>query len=415
MGAKDPRELRRERMERVTDAVALRVPDRVPLIPQFEAFPMYYSGLTIRDAMNDYRKVAGALDRCYADFQPDLGWGPGLMHSAPALEACGIVWFRWPGHGIEEPDQMYQFIEGEYMLPHEYDELVHDPTHFIQSKWIPRCFTKLGGFRHLRLRSSLWAQFTGSFSAFANQEVIQSLEAMLDTAKKLTAWGAFAAEYEKKMEEEMGFPPAAGGSAFAPFDLLGDTLRGTEGLMMDILERPEKVLRAVEALLPLALEVPIDSCRVSGRKLVWIWLHKGTDEFMSPEQYATFYWPTLRKLIEGLVDAGLTPVVYAEGRYNTRLETLREVPKAKVVYDFETVDMFRAKDILGDVACIAGNLPNAMLFSGSPDEVDLYCKGLIQGVGKNGGFMLDAGGLIDNARPENLRAMFDSVEKYGRR
>jgi hypothetical protein len=26
-----------------------------------------------------------------------------------------------------------------------------------------------------------------------------------------------------------------------------------------------------------------------------------------------------------------------------------------------------------------------------------------------------AGGLIDNARPENLRAMFDSVEKYGRR
>jgi hypothetical protein len=28
--------------------------------------------------------------------------------------------------------------------------------------------------------------------------------------------------------------------------------------------------------------------------------------------------------------------------------------------------------------------------------------------------MLDTGGLIDNAKVENLRAMFDSVEKYGR-
>ncbi len=153
MAVKDPAELRRERLGRVMDAVALAVPDRVPLIPQFEAFPMYYSGLSIRDAMQDFRKVGAALDRCYADFAPDLGWGPGLMHSAPALEACGIVWFRWPGGAIEDPNQMYQFVEGEYMLADEYDELVHDPTHFIQSKWIPRCFTKLKGLQHLRLRT----------------------------------------------------------------------------------------------------------------------------------------------------------------------------------------------------------------------------------------------------------------------
>ena len=50
---------------------------------------------------------------------------------------------------------------------------------------------------------------------------------------------------------------------------------------------------------------------------------------------------------------------------------------------------------------------------GGPEQVDEYCRRLIQGVGRDGGFMLDAGGLIDNAKVENLRAMCDSVEKYG--
>jgi hypothetical protein len=414
MRKKDPAELYRERWSRVMDAVALKKPDRVPLIPQIEAVAEYYSGITVREAMYDYRKAAAALDRFYADFQPDLGWGPGLMYYAPAMESCGLKWLRWPGNGIQEAQQMYQFIEGEFMLPEEYEELIHDPTHFIQSKWIPRCFTKLRGLEKLRLRDSIWGGFFGTFAAFADAEVIESLENLIETGKQLAEWFAFCGEYEAKMEKELGLPLAVGANGFAPFDQLGDTLRGTVNVMVDVLERPEKVVRAVEALLPIALEAPIAACQANGRKTVWIWLHKGVDEFMSVAQYKTFYWPTLQKMIVGLVEAGLTPFVYCEGSYNTRLEVLRDVPAGKVVYDFEKVDMFKAKEILGDVACIAGNLPNAMLLYGGPDEVDRYCRELIEGVGRDGGFMLDAGGLIDNANVENLRAMFDSVEKYGR-
>ena len=65
------------------------------------------------------------------------------------------------------------------------------------------------------------------------------------------------------------------------------------------------------------------ACRASGRKRVWIWLHKGVDDFMSVEQYETFYWPSLKAMLEGFVAEGLNPVVYCEGKYNTRLETLR--------------------------------------------------------------------------------------------
>jgi uroporphyrinogen-III decarboxylase len=412
--APNPAELYSKRMRRVLDAVSLKVPDRVPLIPQFEAYPLAFSGVAVQSAMYNYDLVGSCFDQFYCQFQPDLGWSPGTIYYAKALESCGIEWLRWPGNGISDPNQLFQFVEAEYMLASEYDEFIHDPTHFIQSKWIPRCFSKLKGFSNLRLRDSLWVGFLDAFSKFADPEVIDSLSAMIQTARQLKEWSDFASQYEHKMESEMGFPMAVGASAFAPFDQLGDTLRGTENILIDLIERPEKVLAAVEALLPIAVEAPIIQCKGNGRRFVWIWLHKGLDEFMSTEQYRTFYWPTLQQMILILVENDLIPIVYCEGRYNSRLEVLRGVPPGKVVYDFENVDMFKAKELLGDIACIAGNLPNALLISGGPEEVEAYCRRLIEGVGRKGGFMLDAAAIIDNARVENLRAMFDSVEKYGK-
>jgi len=55
------------------------------------------------------------------------------------------------------------------------------------------------------------------------------------------------------------------------------------------------------------------------------------------------------------------------------------------------------------------------LIAGSPAEVDDYCKKLIQVVGKGGGFILDgAASIPDEAKPENVRAMMESVHKYRR-
>ena len=67
--SKTPQELYDERLKRVHDAIALRVPDRVPLIPVIEAFPMYYSGITIQEAMNeDVYKRQGRFYPLYVFF-----------------------------------------------------------------------------------------------------------------------------------------------------------------------------------------------------------------------------------------------------------------------------------------------------------------------------------------------------------
>jgi hypothetical protein len=43
----------------------------------------------------------------------------------------------------------------------------------------------------------------------------------------------------------------------------------------------------------------------------------------------------------------------------------------------------------------------------------VYCKRLIDVVGKDGGYIMDAAAGFDDAKPENVKAMFDHTRKYG--
>ena len=90
------------------------------------------------------------------------------------------------------------------------------------------------------------------------------------------------------------------------------------------------------------------------------------------------------------------------------------MPKGKAVYWFEQTDIFKAKEILGDNICLRGNVPPSLLNVGSPDQVMEYCKKLIQVAGKGGGLLIDgASGIPDEAKPENVRAIVDAIDKYG--
>ena len=88
--------------------------------------------------------------------------------------------------------------------------------------------------------------------------------------------------------------------------------------------------------------------------------------------------------------------------------------REKAIYWFEQGDLFKAKEILGDVVCLRDNVPPSLLNTGTPDDVDEYCKKLIQMVGRGGGFILDGAiGIPDEALLENVVAMAESVKKYG--
>jgi uroporphyrinogen-III decarboxylase len=187
-------------------------------------------------------------------------------------------------------------------------------------------------------------------------------------------------------------------------------MRGTKGAMLDLYRRPDKIIEMTEKLLPLMIKIGL-AAKARGVPRVLIPLHKGMDKFLSLDQFKTFYWPTLKRLIEALVKEDCVPIVFWEGDVTSRLELIGDIPKGKAVYHFEQTDMATAKSVIGGQVCIKGNVPLSILMFGTPSDVKTYCRNLIKTVGKGGGFILDSSTVIDNAKPENVKAMFDSVKE----
>jgi uroporphyrinogen-III decarboxylase len=142
-------------------------------------------------------------------------------------------------------------------------------------------------------------------------------------------------------------------------------------------------------------------------------LHKGADGFMSDEQFKKFYWPTFRKVMMGLIAEGAVPNPAAEGKWTTRLEVMQDLPKGKTLWMIDQSDIAKAKKTLGDVACMYGNVPSALLALGTPQEVKDYVKKCIDVAGKGGGYIVSNGAFFDQAKAENVKAMVDFAKEYG--
>ena len=200
----------------------------------------------------------------------------------------------------------------------------------------------------------------------------------------------------------------------APFDTLGDLLRGTREVFMDIFRRPQKVHQALDKI----AETTIARYKTIGKDIntlsVMFPLHKGDDTFMSDKQFETFYWPTLKEVINGIVKEGLMVTLFAEGSYNNRLKQVTDMPKSGMVWWFDQTDMKEAKKILGNVSCIMGNVPTSIVMTGTKQQVKERCRQLIEDCAPGGGYILAGGAQVDKCPPENLHVMMEAVEEYGR-
>jgi uroporphyrinogen-III decarboxylase len=85
---KTPEELYAEREKRVLDAIALKKPDRVPIMVMFGFFPARYLGMTVQDVMYDPEKLWKAQWKTMVEFQQDMEQNPfGLRFLGPILDA----------------------------------------------------------------------------------------------------------------------------------------------------------------------------------------------------------------------------------------------------------------------------------------------------------------------------------------
>ena len=403
------REAYRERVQCVIDALELRKPSRVPVCPMMGLYTARYAGLTIREAMYDFTKLAGAWARFHEDFEPDFQ--AEAILPGPVFDLIGGKFLRWPGHGVAN-DAPWQYVEAEYMKADEYEALIADPSAYFMRAFLPRIaeafepLAALDPFTDILEAPGL----PYSLIPFAGPAVVDGVRRLAAAAQAMLEYLDAYEAMSRDLTARLGLPLFWSGLVKAPYDILADTLRGTRGIIRDRYRQPEKILAATERFVPLQIDAAVRQMADADSPLVCIPLHKGADGFLSDADFREFYWPGLKAVAKGLTDEGIVPVFFAEGGYNDRLSVIAddELPAGSVIWWFDATDMVAAKRALGGYACFGGNVPGALLALGSGAAVEEYVTVLLDHVAGDGGFILGSGVMIDDAKPETLKALIQA-------
>lgn len=404
----------RVRARRMIDVYNVREPDRVPVALPIGALPAEYAGIDYGTAMYDAEKAAQAWLKFSLETDLDAFAAPNVP-VGKVLDLLDYRLYRWPGHGLARDAKGYQFVEREYMTADEYDALIHDPSDFFLRTYLPRIFGTFEPFRMLQSFTYVTElpMVTPHFMPYTRPEVQESLQKLIEVGKTLASWMQVVSAVGRR-GRELGFPSVGFVYAKAPFDTIGDTLRGTKGVILDMHRQPDKLLEALDAVANITIDVTVETLNRMKGQVALFPLHKAADGWMSEKHFQTFYWPPLKRVVDALIAEGILPTLFAEGSYETRLGLVNEFPKGAVNWLFDRTDMGRAKKALGERCCISGNVPASLIATGSPREVKEYCRKTIEVCKQGGGFILAAGtNSIEGARIENLRAMVEAAAEYG--
>lgn len=402
----------RERIHRLRTAYDLSFPDRIIADLSMGAgeYALRRAGLDGRDMLYNHEKFLEPIVSFNKEFQPDTAI-TALPYPGRIFDILDFKTYIWAGQKL--PDHLViQAWEEEYMRPDEYKDFIADPSGFWMKSYLPRMFGALGPMSMMPdwPRISEIVDVGGALLPYGLPPVQEMLKKMMSAGEEALKWVGILGQMGGTLASA-GFPSMPSTFLKNPFDFLGDTLRGTKGIMMDLFRRPKDVIAACEAYVPVLVNSISRSCDMMGTPVAMYPLHKGADGFMSQKQFETFYWPTFKAVMLGLWEEGITNYLFVEGSYNSRLETIAEMPEGSAVWHFDKTDMRKAKEILGDKFLLMGNVPASLMSTGSTEDLRAYCDGLVDLFGGSRGFIMAFGCGFEWTTDAKVRAFLDSVRR----
>ncbi len=395
--ATDMEALYQQRLSRYVTAMRNEKPDMVPIRPFVAEFTGTYAGYSCQALAHDFQQAFDAACRCAADFDWDAVVANMVYVWTGLAQAADLVYYGIPGIDVP-PDRGFQYREppeeDAFMRPDEYDQLIEDPTGFLYHVWLPRVARPVA-----RLGQPVTEAHNLSFLKGGMSMMLYFLSFPGQVAR---------------LRRESGTVSAISGIFKAPMDIIADKLRGYMGLVHDLMEQPDKVLAACEALMPYLCQVAMSGADPDKNVPIGYWMHRGCVPMVTPDQFNNIYWPTVKPIIEELWAAGHQTLFYAEGNWDHHLESFAELPDQSIVYHVDQGDIFQAHKVLGHKFCLSGGIPNFLLAYRSPEEVRAYCRKVIDGVARDGGYIMDASAIMQNdSRVDNVRAMTECTREYG--
>jgi len=293
-----------ERLNRILMAVALEKPDRVPVVLEYSGFAAYVTGSpmsaflaspvrNLETMIQAYHLVAGGDAINYGSF-----WPYGLCYDY-------LSKVRVPG--VDLPDnEMWQVVETELMTRVDYDRLL-----------------EMG-----------WPAFS---SEFMGERILDDVPAeyLPPQRKSPDVKGTWAKE---------GVPVLSGGDVTTHYELLCGS-RSLMAFSRDLFEIPDKVVAAMDAIVPYLAGDTIQRARHLGYPLVWVGGWRTAPSMLSPSMWQRFVWPYFNRLVHEVVAAGLIALLHLDSNWTRELARFKELPRGRCILalDGET-DIFKAKE-----------------------------------------------------------------------
>ncbi|MDP2859602.1 MAG: uroporphyrinogen decarboxylase family protein [Bacillota bacterium] len=377
-----------KRLARFKAAIDLKMGDRTPVSLMMDyKFPCRYKGVTQGAYFRD-RSIGTKL---LMDVFDELGgWdigraGGNTTGEQNLLEAPMVI--KVPGKDIGE-DDVIQWEEREVITVEDYDKIIKVGWKRFMDDFYP----KFRGWDH-----SVYHTRVESRASREREAINAGMKRWL----------------------EKGYPLIGGGDVFPPLMMLS-SCRSMTKFALDLHRMPDKVQAVMDAMVDDLIDISIraakgvkipEGCGILTKSLI---MERGGGFYFPLKIFERFEMPYLKKMVEAFVREGITPILHFDQDWTLNLPYLKELPRAKCFMQLDSkTNIFKAKEILGGHMCIMGDVPPSLLSLGTPEEVSVYCRKLIETVGKGGGFVLGVGcGVPVDAKFDNLKAMLDAPRTY---
>jgi len=190
--------------------------------------------------------------------------------------------------------------------------------------------------------------------------------------------------------------------------------RGMIPFMKELRKNPDGIIEIFEFLEPGLTEFAIGLARLTKTKYILLGNSRGASTWISPKTFENIFWPTQKRTWEKIVNAGFKVCAHLDNDWTENMELMLELPKHSGFFHLDQSDLVKVREIVGDHFCLMGNLQPSITTGSGPDTVYKETKRLIEGCGKEGGFIVATGCEAPaNIPVENYYAMKRAIIDHG--
>lgn len=374
--------------ERVWAAIHLEKPDRVPVNILATTAYAAATGGTAADWLSSNmseEKGWALIDKVWdytGGWDMDLASIPPGSPRATKVTLCASMAIKMKLPGVDLPaDCTAQAVEEEVMTPSDYDTIA-----------------EIG-----------WQRFMYEDCLFRLMDTTPKEVAELRRERGAVLFHALD---KWKQRGVVSLYPATGFPQHPFFNF--SVCRSMVKFMEDLYYNPQPVEKALKAVTREYIELTISRCKMFNSKLAFIAEERAEGFFFPLSMFERFWWPYTMELVNALWSEGIVTWFHLDQNWDKNIPYFKQLPRGSAILALDsTTNIFAAKEVLRGHLCLAGDVPPALMSLGKPEDVEAYCKRLIDEIGGDGGFILGTGCEMPTAvKLDNWRALVQTVRNY---